>query len=335
MSSTPFGSGSFGDEGLGTEAFYNTSSTIDTVLRATNHTNPSTATNQRAVILKFINNRYQEIVLGSQWRWLRDTVDFSLLAPYNTGTATAVNGSNIITGIGTTWDATMIGNMFWFTNRDTTYRVRAVNSPTELQLESKYAEDSQSETAYKILRTTYKIPKEASEILSISVGGNYSIKIPLVGVDDMRATQARNPTLSDQPRSATILRYVNEQFNPVTNYYFEFYPAPDRSYNSRLDYMKKIEPLTDATSSYSLIPDIYSAILYYGALADFYLYMKDPESAQVAEGKFSRMLFSMRNDRQMIDQDLVMVSGRQYLARSRYHGLRGTVTAEEFGRWYW
>src|SRR6185503_16388497 len=57
----------------------------------------------RDSIKEKVNTKYTEIVYAEPYSWSGDTRPLLLPAQYNTGTLTATNASDIVTGSGTSW----------------------------------------------------------------------------------------------------------------------------------------------------------------------------------------------------------------------------------------
>lgn len=87
---------------------------------------------------RFINNRYRAIIDRRKWYGTKVRGNASVPNVYSTGTATMVNGSNAVTGIGTAWTSSLVGLQFrnGFTNPYQT--IVQVVSPTSLVLDTPF-----------------------------------------------------------------------------------------------------------------------------------------------------------------------------------------------------
>lgn len=328
-STTSFGSGTFGSSALGTQPFFNISSLIDAVLYATGHSNPADETTKRRAILQYVNNRYQDICMGTHWRWLKAAYDFNLDAPYTTGTVTATLGSTEIDGVGTGWSSVLIlpKDIFSIAGSSVIYHVSTQDSSTLLNLETEFSEETSADTTYKIARNQYKLPKETDHLISFIVNSQEKL-IPL-GIEDFRRVQASSASLTDQPKYYTLSRRDTDD----DAVYIEVFPAPDKAYQCHIDYTVRIAYLIDSTDCYPIIPDRYRSVLYYGALAEFYMFMRDPSGSQLAENQYRAFLNQMRNDTQQTDDRFVIVVERDYKnRRPRVRHFNGTTTIDDFGR---
>jgi hypothetical protein len=330
-SSTSFGSGVFGSGGLGSAPFFNTSQLIDAVLYATAHSTPATETTKRRAILQFINNTYQKVCVGQQWRWLIASYDYNLRAPYTTGTVDATLLDATITGTGTAWNANIdVKDKFWLNGSSQIYSVASLTSNTALELETTFSEDSSTDAGYTIAKSQYKLPKETDHLLEVVLdqGRSSRRRLAPVGLSDFRDISSRNSAYTGTPEIYTLnRRETDDDF-----VYVEFWPFPDRAYNIHIDYLVRILQLEDSTSSYPIVPDRYRALLYYGALAEFLNnFIRDPERAMVAEKNYNIMWTSMASDKQMTDQRPILDASRNYRKRGTGRG-RYFYSIEEFAK---
>lgn len=118
---------------------------------------------------------------------------------YAKGSIAVTNGSNLVTGTGTQWTATLVGMPFTMEGDAGRYRVSAVHSPTELLLDLAYGGMNRSGLAYTIvfpLFTDYRTPANWDERVyvvdfhqhvQVTVDGagrplrKYEVLIPAVG----------------------------------------------------------------------------------------------------------------------------------------------------------
>ena len=329
-SSTGFGTGVFGSSALGTQPFFDVESLINAILYATGHGSPSTETTKRRAILQFINNRYQDICMGTQWRWLKAAYDFNLEAPYDTGTVALTLGDATVTGTGTNWTTTFVTakDVLMIPSLGQVYHVSERTSSTVIELESEFAND-ESLTAedYVIGRNQYQLPQVTDHLISFIVDSQHKM-IP-IGVQDFRRLQSSDPCRTGQPIYYSMVRRDTDD----DAVYMEVYPTPDRAYQCHIDYTVRIMYLEDSDDCYPIIPDRYRSVLYYGALAEFYQYMRDPSNSNLAEGQYRAFLNQMRNDTQQTDDRFVITPARNYKSRMRGIGkYSGTTTIEDFGR---
>jgi hypothetical protein len=323
MTTGPFGTGGFGSIPFSTSPLFNTKTLIDEILRATNHKNPSQETSRRLVVLGFLNNRYARVTSSKHWDWLNGSVDFELFEPYQTGTVSLTQGSESVTGVGTAFNVNVIPDNKLVVG-DYVNLITTVNSATGLTLESAFAGVDQSAASYQIIKSIYRLPGDLEHLKSLSID-RYGKLVP-IGIQDMRRKQNADPGLTGVPR------YYTELFRRPADGVrtMEIFPAPDERMNAHLDYNIQIIKLQDDVSSYPLIPDRHRVVLYYGALADMYQFMKDPTNFGLAEGAFKETYFQMLNDQQLTDSSLIISTARDYRFRRPRRGLRTFMSRSQF-----
>lgn len=328
-SSTSFGSGVFGSGALGTAPFFNTAQIIDAVLYATGHSTPSSEPTKRRAVLQFVNNTYQRVCMGQHWRWLIASYDFNLAGPYSTGTVSTTEGDQTVTGTGTSWNANIQAkDKLWLDGSSQVYHVSTLSSNSSLELETKFSEDSATDSGYTIARSQYKLPKETDHLLGCVIDAAGRRKLTPVGLEDFRTIQAKSPTLTGVPEIFTLnRRETDDDF-----VYVDFWPSPDRRYNVHIDYLVRILLLEDSTENYPIVPDRYRAVLYYGALSEFCnLFLRDSERGAQAQKDFFTMWNMMANDKQMTDQIPLLDASRNYRKRGQ-SSARYFYSIEEFAR---
>lgn len=327
-STTSFGSGVFGSGPLGTQPFFDTKSIIDGILYATGHGSPASELTKRRAILQFVNNRYQEICMGTHWRWLKAAYDFNVNEGYSTGTVSCTEGSATVTGVGTAWGASGISpkDIFYVSGSNIVYHVSTVDSDTQITLETKFSEDDVDDSAYFTARNQYVLPVETDHLISFIMNSQFKM-VPL-GVQEFRYIQAQSPTLLDTPKYYSLVRRDTDD----DSVYIEIFPSPDKRYQSHIDYTVRIAKLEDDADCHPIIPDRYRAVLYYGGLSEFYNFLRDPSNSASAENSYRSFLNQMRNDTQLTDDKFKITNHRKYIQRTRRAGFRGTTTIEDFGR---
>lgn len=329
-SSTSFGSGTFGTGPLGTAPFFDVKALIDNVLYTTGNSNPATETTKRAAILQMLNNSYQEICMGKHYAWMFATYDYSLFGPKEAGTVSATNNDATITGSGTVFDDTDVKSKLYVESVNSIYNVLSVTSQTSLELETKWANDSISDAGFKLYKVQYQLPVEVGDVRAMVLDENQRKLVPL-GVQELRVMQSRDPSRTGAPEYFSLIRRDVDD----DAVYAEVWPMPDRDYNIHLDYTVRILKLEDSDDCYPIIPDRYRVVLFYGALYQFYRYLKNEASAATAYQDFLRTLATLKNDTQLTDSRLIVKNRRNYRARSRLRAIyagKGFQDRYSFGR---
>lgn len=328
-SSTEFGTGTLGSGPLGTAPFYNVKTMIDDILSATGHKSPSSEPTKRSAILLFLNNNYQEILMGGDFTWMHSSYDLSLFAPNETGTVSVTNGSNTVTGVGTAFDATATPKgIFRLKSGTQTYRVLSVESATSLTLETMWAEDTEADAEFEIQRAQYQMPSTCDQVeaITLDTAGRRLVEL---SPNDLRLKQAQNPGTTGSPyHYANARRDIDDDGS-----YLEFFPAPDHDYNLHLEFTVRILKLEDSEECFPIIPDRYRVVLFHGAMAQFQmLYMNAPLKGAAAQKDFERVLRELHKATFRSSKNIQMKPFQTYRARPvKGTGLQGFKDRYTFG----
>ena len=94
------------------------------------------------------------------WRFLHTRARLLTIAKYKTGTVAVTQGSPVVTGTSTVWTPDMVGRAFKINSYEEEYRIGAVLSVTEIQLETEFTGDTGSSKSYVIAQDRYLLPEE-------------------------------------------------------------------------------------------------------------------------------------------------------------------------------
>jgi hypothetical protein len=126
------------------------------------------------VLEGWISDCYQDIL--AELSWSRQTVQGMLLtnAPYTTGTVAVTQGSNAVTGTGTTWIAGMTGRAFRVTGRDEYYEFTFTGATTAT-LDRVFEGPTAATAGYSVFQAIYSLPSNCrllpDDAFSNSFGG--------------------------------------------------------------------------------------------------------------------------------------------------------------------
>lgn len=155
-------------------------------------------TSQRALIKDAIQWGLDELT-DRDLPYLMTESFFTTVAPYETGTVTATNGSKTITGSGTTFTTAMVGRKIRVDSQQAYYRISAYVSATEVTLEAPYQGTTTSGATYSIYKDEYKL---AADVDTYKVLRQIEDSISL-GSIEASAFDIYNPT----PFSEGLPRY--------------------------------------------------------------------------------------------------------------------------------
>lgn len=120
--------------------------------------------NQRVLVNRSIEMALNRVFEWFDWPYYIQEGTIQTVATYTTGTAQVTNGSKSVSGVGTTWTATMIGRKFRHANETAYYRITNVISTTSLTLEYAYqgVTDSTGST-YTIYKDEYRLAADVDK----------------------------------------------------------------------------------------------------------------------------------------------------------------------------
>ena len=124
----------------------------------------------------------REFVNYGAWSFMNQyqgQVYIPLTQYYSTGTVEVTNGSQTITGTGTTWTQDMVGRFFQLDNQEV-YEIRGFTSTTVLTLEIPYQGTTDASETYKIHKRFYPLPLDflraiGTEAYLMRVGSNSQV----------------------------------------------------------------------------------------------------------------------------------------------------------------
>lgn len=118
--------------------------------------------------------------------YLNSKGSITTTAPYSTGKATCTNGSQSVTGSGTTWTSAMVGLKIQLQGDNAHYYISAVNSTTSLTLAVPYQGVNGTNVTYNIYQDEYLM---ASDIQSYNTFVQIQNSVPMVDIPTSRFDQ--------------------------------------------------------------------------------------------------------------------------------------------------
>lgn len=113
-------------------------------------------TSERSVLLSWLNQIQNFICSSFNYNFLIKDAFIATVAPYETGTVTATNGSATIGGIGTTFTAAMVGRKFRKGTDSAWYRIKTYTNATTIALDRNYTGTTDATgTTYSIFQDEY------------------------------------------------------------------------------------------------------------------------------------------------------------------------------------
>jgi len=182
-----------------------------------------------------------------EWSFLTHNITISVLAPYETGTITVVNG--VVTLAGGTWPTNAAGQRIAFDG--VVYEIATRTSNSEIVLVDT-AVDAAALTTFKLYSTRYSLPASFSTFVGpVTVEGiqdgwcchaHETTILPEFEVRRLlsRATAFETAGSSRGPVLFSITRTIASTEIGLPTYVLELYPLPDQAYTVRA--MARISP---------------------------------------------------------------------------------------------
>ena len=111
--------------------------------------------------LRWINNRYVQLVRRARFRHLRQIGELSIPAQQNTGTVSVTRGSTTVTGVGTGWSFLPDTEGWYFRAGTAWYKIDSSGGATDITLASAYAEDDVSGGSYALIKRFHPLESDA------------------------------------------------------------------------------------------------------------------------------------------------------------------------------
>jgi hypothetical protein len=101
------------------------------------------------------------------WWFARHRWTFDTVAPYETGTVSVTEDSNVVTGSGTTFTSAMVGRKIVIGSDTIAYKISAFTSATSITLETVYKGDTGSGKSYAIYQDIYQLNDRCLRLLEM------------------------------------------------------------------------------------------------------------------------------------------------------------------------
>lgn len=126
----------------------------------------------------WVTDAFRQIAVRRRWSWKYKYGEFIFPNITNTGTVTCVQNYNVITGSGTSWNQTLVGQQFRVGVVSPIYTIVSVNSSTSLTIDLPWGAGNLSNTSYQIY-LAYATPPEDFQSLVTVWDPNYNWQLYL------------------------------------------------------------------------------------------------------------------------------------------------------------
>ena len=250
---------------------------------------------------RMLNNSYRRIIDYRSWYGLMIKGLVTVPNAYTTGTVSVTNGSATVTGTGTAWTVSMIGQQFRCGFSFPIYTIVAVDgSGTSLTLDNSWSDATFSSIGYQIFQNIVSPhPNLKSVLAMVNQKQGYRLKLhvpqEVINIyDTWRTTTGWTFLLADA--------YPSPKGWPQ----FELYPAPTflqafpfLGYIQPPDMVKDADfPVVFIRADLVVTGALHDALLFRGKNSKYY----DPATAKVMKGRFDEEMAKMA----LTDDNLAM-----------------------------
>lgn len=234
----------------------------------------------------YIQDRYTEILDFLPWK--RQEADSVIQSPasYATGSITATQGSNAITGAATVWTAAMTGRMIRLDNQSEYYQFTYLSATTGT-LDRGYEQASAAALTYRIDQAVFLLPSDCRVLRAVKPFHNRSAKLQRMTPAELDDYAPRRGSYG----TPTIYVPTWDSFSDPPQMQVELYPIPDSPDTSSallswaVDYWFEAAALDPSLTSTSLLPWVRPAALKAGVRANFRALAEDYQGAAYYEGQ--------------------------------------------------
>ncbi len=116
---------------------------------------------------QWVSYAFRDLVELRRWSWLVKRGQLLAYQVVNSGLATIPRGSNIVTGIGTTWTQDLVGRQFRTGVNSPIYTILQWNSATQIILDQPWGGNSATAVNYQIYQVYYNVPTDFQSFISV------------------------------------------------------------------------------------------------------------------------------------------------------------------------
>ncbi|SRR6266404_3217422 len=240
---------------------------------------------------RMICNSFRRILDHRRWYGcvLHGTLPIANL--YSTGTATFTAGSTDVVGVGTSWDATMVGRQIRVGFSTPTSTITAVNSATDLTIDLPWAPATMTGAGYQIFQRYVSFGPNIKMLLYVVnqfQGYRMSLHIPQAALnawDAWRATVGFTHTVADYTPSASGEPLYELYPIPITQQGFPFL-----AYTQPPDFVNDADaPPLWIRSDVVVLGALPDALLHRGKNSRYY----DPQTAKYKSAQYQEEIQKM------------------------------------------
>lgn len=252
-----------------------------------------------------VQNAYRRIIDHRQWYGMMVKGQVNVPNSYTLGLITATQNSNIITGIGMTWDASMVGYQFRIGFSTPIYTITQVVSPTQIQLDLPWGAQSYNGVSYQIFNNLVSFGPNVKRILTcVNQRQGYRMKLNI-------PQEVLN--IYDTWRTTTGWTFLVANYAPGSDGspLYELYPAP--TFQQSFPFLAYIQPPDLKNDNDYPYVSIRSDVIVAGSIPEVLLHggrnnnkYYDPDTAKFFMARYNEEMNKMaKNDNDLYQKDMI------------------------------
>lgn len=252
----------------------------------------------------FISQSYRRIVDSRDYYGMLVKGQVNVPNAYTLGTCLVTYGSNTVTGVGMSWNASMVGYQFRVGFSTPIYTITQVVSPTQLKLDLVWGSMTQNGVSYQIFNNIVSFGSNIKRLLTVvnqRQGYRLKLNIPQEVIN-----------IYDTWRTTTGWTFLVANYAPGPDGtpLFELYPAP--TFQQSFPFLAYIQPPDMVADTDYPVVSIRGDIILYGAIPQALTFRGkqnkyyDPQTAVYYQKMFDMELMkNQRNDNDLYQKDLI------------------------------
>jgi hypothetical protein len=223
----------------------------------------------------WLNTRYQSVLDSTDWTGVHANATLQTQAAYlsTTDTVTFTVGSAAVVGSGTTWAATIVGDMVYRTGDQAVYKVTTWTDATHFTLDRPYEGTGidapgvvYAAAAYTFMQYIYALPADCKAVERIL---DPFTDYPLAQFTPAEMDASAGPlTMVGEPQSWAEIADSAEVIGTPSVHQVQLYPPPLLERGYPLEYLRNAFQFNGTNLAQSPLAFVSDAVILYGAKAD-------------------------------------------------------------------
>jgi len=296
----------------------------------------------RLALQEKINTSYQAVGSEKAYTWSGITYPLRLRAQYTTGTLTATNASDTLTGAGTAWTQfDHEGSKIHINGVSVPYTILRVGSTTSITMSAPFTGTTGALQSYTIFKDEYGLYPDCQEVRKFRIPGLPTRRQPIpCGPTEMDYHRSKYAFRAGTPQKYTMegLNIYTEKtwatFNLNTDFWEDDFDDIPRNKNlivwpgiltsDQIAFVRytRLMPPMGADTDEPLISYEYRPRLVYQTLIDHFVTNRDPITKKMWEDENQKIKKQMAGDIEGTDEELILhVDHSGFSRESAYAGI--------------